>query len=94
MLHAFPNSVFPHSLEIPYNGNSFGTVSKLQYTTTLLLPEYIRMLSYLRAQLQGSALRVIASLQLTNVNYNHSVTLLKEKYGEHWEHPKSSMDQC
>ena len=38
--------------------------------------------TYLCAQLQGNALQVIAGLTLTNANYNHSVSLLKERYGE------------
>ena len=42
----------------------------------------VQKLNYLWAQLQGSALQVIAGLPLTNTNYNHSVTLLKERYGE------------
>ena len=42
----------------------------------------VQKLSYLRAQLQGNALRVIAGLPLINDNYDHSVTLLKERYGE------------
>ena len=42
----------------------------------------VQKLNYLRAQLQGSALRVIAGLPLTNMNYNYSVILLKERYGE------------
>ena len=37
---------------------------------------------YLWEQLQGNALRVIAGLPLTNSNYNHLVTLLKERYAE------------
>ena len=41
----------------------------------------VQKLNYLRAQLQGSALHVIAGLPLTNANYEHSVTLLK---GEVW----------
>ena len=42
----------------------------------------VQKLNYLRAQLRGTALRVIAGLPLTNENYNHSVALLKERYGE------------
>ena len=42
----------------------------------------VQKLSYLRTQLQGNALRVIAGLPLINDNYDHSVTLLKERYGE------------
>ena len=42
----------------------------------------VQKLNYLRAQLRGAALRVIAGLPLINDNYNHSVVLLKERYGE------------
>ena len=42
----------------------------------------VQKLNYLRAQLQGSSLRVIAGLPLTNDNYNHSVALLKERFGD------------
>ena len=42
----------------------------------------VQKLSYLRAQLRGEASRVITGLPLTNLNYNHSVTLLKERYGQ------------
>ena len=42
----------------------------------------VQKLNYLRAQLRGTALRVIAGLPLTDENYNHSVALLKERYGE------------
>ena len=39
-------------------------------------------LSYLRAQLSGDAARVIAGFQLTNDNYDHSIALLKERFGQ------------
>ena len=42
----------------------------------------VQKLNYLRAQLQGGALRIIAGLPLTTPNYNHSVALLKERYGQ------------
>jgi len=42
----------------------------------------VQKLSYLRAQLQGEATRVITGLRLTHTNYQTSVTLLKECYGE------------
>ena len=42
----------------------------------------VQKLNYLRAQLQGTALRVIAGFPLTNENYNHSIALLKERYGD------------
>ena len=42
----------------------------------------VQKLNYLHAQLQGGALRVIAGLPLTNTSYNHSVTLLNDRYGQ------------
>ena len=42
----------------------------------------VQKLSYLRAQLSGEAARVIAGLPLTNVNYTHSISLLKDRYGQ------------
>ena len=42
----------------------------------------VQKLNYLRTLLQGSALRVITGLPLTNDSYQHSVILLKERYGE------------
>ena len=42
----------------------------------------VQKLSYLRAQLNGEATMVIAGLPLTNANYQHSVSLLKERYGQ------------
>ena len=41
----------------------------------------VQKLSYLRAQLKGDALRVIAGLPLTNLNYHHSVSFLRDRYG-------------
>jgi len=42
----------------------------------------VQKLTYLRVQLQGDAARIIAVFQLTNDNYNNSVSLLKERYGQ------------
>ena len=36
----------------------------------------------LRAQLRGDALRAIAGLPLTNVNYDHAIALLTQRYGQ------------
>ena len=41
----------------------------------------IQKFSNLRAQLQGDAARTIAGLPLTEANYSHSVSLLKERFG-------------
>ena len=42
----------------------------------------VEKLKYLRAQLQGSAIRVITGLLLTNTSYGHLVTLLQDRYGQ------------
>ena len=42
----------------------------------------VQKLSYLRAQLECEAARVITGLPLTNNNYQHSVDLLKDRYGQ------------
>ena len=42
----------------------------------------VQKLGYLRGQLQGEASRVIAGFPLTNPNYQHSVALLQERFGQ------------
>ena len=42
----------------------------------------VQKLNYLRAQLQHDAARVVAGFPLTGVNYEHSVTLLRQRYGQ------------
>ena len=42
----------------------------------------VQKLNYLQAQLQGSALKVITGLPLTNPNYDHAVQLLRKRYGK------------
>ena len=42
----------------------------------------VQKLNYLRAQLQGGALRVITGLPLINDSYIDSVALLKDRYGQ------------
>ena len=42
----------------------------------------VQKLSYLRAQLQGDASTAITGFPLTNTNYEHSVTLLKTRFGQ------------
>ncbi len=42
----------------------------------------VQKLNYLRAQLQGDAARVVAGFTLTSTNYEHSVALLRERYGQ------------
>ena len=39
-------------------------------------------MNYLRAQLEGDAADVISGLPLTNANYEQSIKLLKERYGQ------------
>ena len=42
----------------------------------------VQKLSYLRAQLEGDASRVIAGFPLTNTSYGQSVALLKDRFGQ------------
>ena len=42
----------------------------------------VQKFNYLRAQLQGDALRAIAGLPLTDGNYDHAISLLTERYGQ------------
>ena len=42
----------------------------------------VQKLSYLRTQLRGEATRAIAGFPLTNLNYHHSVLILKDRYGQ------------
>jgi len=42
----------------------------------------VQKFNYLRAQLQGDAARAIAGFPLSDANYNHSVDLLKERFGQ------------
>ncbi|XP_065917547.1 uncharacterized protein [Dysidea avara] len=42
----------------------------------------VQKFNYLRAQLQGDALRAIAGLQLTDANYDHAIALLTQRYGQ------------
>ena len=40
----------------------------------------IHKFSYLKAQLQGDAARTIAGLPLTDLNYNHAISILEDRY--------------
>ena len=42
----------------------------------------IQKFNYLKAQLQGDAARTIEGLPLTEMNYRHSISLLKEQFGQ------------
>ena len=42
----------------------------------------VQKLSYLRAQLQGDASRVVAGFPLTNTSYSQSITLLRDRFGQ------------
>ena len=42
----------------------------------------VKRFNYLRAQLQGDAARVVAGFPLTDVNYQHAITLLRERFGQ------------
>ena len=58
----------------------------------------VQKLSYLRGQLQGEASRVIAGFPLTNPNYQHSVALLQERFGQAHKqidtHMQALIDLC
>ena len=43
----------------------------------------VQKFNYLRAQLQGDAARVVAGFPLTNSNYEHSISLLRQRFGSH-----------
>ena len=42
----------------------------------------VQKFSNLRAQLQGDAARAISGVPLTDDNYEHSVSFLKERFGK------------
>ena len=42
----------------------------------------VQKFNYLKAQLHGDASRAIAGLSLTSANYNHAVSLLRERFGQ------------
>ena len=42
----------------------------------------IQKFTYLKVQLQGGAARAIAGLNLTDLNYTHSITLLEDRFGQ------------
>ena len=42
----------------------------------------VEKMTYVRAQLEGDAADVISGLPLTNANYEQSMKLLKERYGQ------------
>ena len=42
----------------------------------------VQKFNYLKAQLKGDAIRVVSGFPLTDVNYQHSITLLRERFGQ------------
>jgi len=42
----------------------------------------VEEMDYLRAQLEGDAVCIISGLSLINANYEQSIKLLKERYGQ------------
>ena len=42
----------------------------------------VQKLNYLRAQLQGDAAKVVSGFLLSNANYEHSIALLTQRYGQ------------
>ena len=52
----------------------------------------IQKLNYLRAQLQGDASRVISGFPLSDINYTHSVELLRQRFGQQFKLVDAHMD--
>ena len=52
----------------------------------------VQKFNYLRTQLHGDAARVIAGFPLTDLNYEHSVTLLKERFGQSYKLVNAHME--
>ena len=46
------------------------------------------------AQVQGDAAHIIDGFPLTDINYMHSVELLKEKYSQNYKLINAHMDGC
>ena len=42
----------------------------------------VQKFNYLRAQLQGDAARVVIGFPLTDINYEQSIALLRERFGQ------------
>ena len=63
------------------HGNTFWECFKASIHTNNNLI-CIQKLNYLRGQLQGEASHVIAGYSLTSSNYQHSITLLQERFGQ------------
>ena len=76
-----PKLDLPQFTGNPLHWQSFWDCFEAAVHTNASLSE-VQKLSYLRAQLHGDAARIIAGLQLSNDNYTHSVTLLKERFGQ------------
>ena len=74
---ASPSSVFHILLEILYHGRPFGILSMLLFTLSK-----VQKFNYLRSQLQDDAAKTIAGFPLTSENYDHSLALLKERFGQ------------
>jgi len=65
------------SMVMHWTGSHFGMASMLQLTLI-----GVQKLNYLRSQLRGEACDVIAGLSVTNPNYDNSVALPKDQYGQ------------
>lgn len=52
----------------------------------------VQKLNHLRTQVQGDAAHIIDGFPLTDINYTHSVELLKEKYGQNYKLVNTHMD--
>jgi len=76
-----PKLDLPHFAGNPLNWQPFWDCFKAAVDSNRSLTD-VQKLSYLRAQLQGEASRVIAGFQLTNASYADSVRLLQERFGQ------------
>ena len=58
-------------------------LGQLQHSSALqLITECCTKLTYLRSQLHGSAAKVISGLTLASLSYEHSIALLKDRFGQ------------
>ena len=58
----------------------------------------VQKFNYLKAQLKGDAIRVVSGFPLTDVNYQHSITLLRERFGQPYKvinaHMQALLNLC
>ena len=58
----------------------------------------VQKFNYLKAQLKGDAIRVVSGFPLTDVNYQHSITLLRERFRQPYKlinaHMQALLNLC